>query len=715
MAAPKASGVTSLSRSLLALAIPVACRVKLDLKVEIMLNSIHAVLNTTFLLDPVSTASGTGAQNQMAPPLHGASHSSSPCFLLRLPRSVRRRIYLHLGVARWDGLPMLFDLDGPVTPDSWSLKKLKQFDFHGLLLSCRLIYGEASALLYSSNRFVIHYRHMRGPGRDVEPSLQPVRNLTASSLASLVSLKIVLNQASCHHRSANEGGGECCDDLRFNGLHEPDRCQTHHTVHHDKPLRSSCSTAGPMLDEWRRTADYLSSRIKPGGLRLALVCDLDPQEADIMDSVTKVLAPLSSLPELKDCHIRLCKSPNAELTRIARNAALQACRTPEPPSSPSSGPRILSLPHELRLHILEYTDLITPWREVMWSRRHRGYRYPAEGCYPRGDFPCPYPSDDHWHHGCQFRGCNHQERIRLPDNEVWHGSIGCFCRLRHAAFSSACRCWTPPTPLFLVCRALSEDAKFVFFSRNRFVVSDSRGYNPCDALKDYVRYEPVQDNNRPAWHRPDWLWVMLGNQREVQLRAYPYERFAASQFLREVVPADCLGYLRSLELIFPPYNHMCWPDDGHPALQDWIATVDWVKHKIRASGLTLRLTMAGSLSHVPDGPDHRYELSREQGEQVLAGYNRILESLDCLGGEDGVARFYADFAWPWKWTNWAYARRELLGLQAGEEWTKSKEDALNERAERFILGDRYERLSARRGDKDIEERPWMMQHLVGIV
>ncbi|KAK4235292.1 hypothetical protein C8A03DRAFT_17946 [Achaetomium macrosporum] len=650
----------------------------------------------TYLLDPVSTASDTGAQ--MAPPLHGASHSSSSCFLLHLPRSVRRRIYLHLGVARWDGLPMLFDLDGPV------YRPMKQAGFRGLLLSCRLIYGEASALLYSSNRFVIHYRHVRGPGHNVEPSLQPVRNLTASSLASLLSLKIVLNQASCHHRSEDEydeAGGECCDDLRFNGLHEPDRCQRHHAAHHDKPLRSSCSTAGPMLDEWLRTADYLSSRIKPGGLRLALVCDLDPQEADIMDTVTKIVAPLSSLPELRDCHVRLCKSPDAELTRIARNAALQACHTPEPPSSPS-GPRILSLPRELRLHILEYTDLITPWREVMWSRRDRGYRYPAEGCYPPGDFPCP--SDLHWHHGCQFRGCYHQERIFFEDNdtEVWRGSIGCFCRLRHAAFSSACRCWAPPTPLFLVCRALSEDAKFVFFSRNRFVVSDSGAFNPCIVGKVYEPVQGLEDNNRL-----DWESIESGKWREVQPRAYPAERFAASQFLREVVPADCLGYLRFLELIFPPYNHMCWPDDGHPALQDWIATVDWVKHKLRASGLTLRLTMAGSLSYVPLGPDRRDELSRAQGEQVLAGYNRILKSLACLAGEDGFARFYADFAWPWKWTKWAYARYKVLGFQAGQEWTKSKEDALNERAERFILGDRYERLSAR--GKDLEERPWMVQ------
>jgi hypothetical protein len=177
-------------------------------------------------------------------------------------------------------------------------------------------------------------------------------------------------------------------------------------------------------------------------------------------------------------------------------------------------------------------------------------------------------------------------------------------------------------------------------------------------------------------------------------RAYPADRFAASYFLREVVPADCLGYIRSLEFVFPPYNHNCWPHDGHPALQDWIATVGWVKHKLQTSGLTLWLTMAGSLWHYPEKPDDRGELTQEQGDKVLAGYDRILKPLACLGGEDGVAHFYADFAWPWKWTNWALERRQAMSHGAGDEWTQSMEDVLNERAERFVLGDRYERLSA---------------------
>ncbi|KAH6641207.1 hypothetical protein F5144DRAFT_506277 [Chaetomium tenue] len=621
----------------------------------------------------------------MAAQLHGSSRPV--CFLLRLPPSVRRRIYQHLGVARWDGLPMSFHLDGPVN-------RPNQLAFRGLLGSCRVIYSEASALLFSSNRFVIHYSPLRGHGNDVEPSLLPLRNLTASSLSALANLKIVLSQTSCHHRREEEEFGQCCDDIRYNGSRDAGYCRNHHANHHDRPLRSSDSMTGPMLDEWIETANYLSSRISPGTLRLSLVCDLDQEEADT-DTITRIVAPLSLLPELKDCDVRLCKSPDAELTKIARNAALQACRRPEPSPS-STGPRLLDLPRELRLQVLEYTDLVAPWKEVMWTRLQRGYQHPAEGCYPQDSCPCP--SDYPWHYGCQFRGCYHQVRILIDTDdelEIYNGSIGCFCRVRHAAFSSAfaCRCWAPPTPLFLICRALSEDAKFVFFSFNRFLVSDSLSFNPCTTFSVDGRYPEMAD------------------YREAQPpRCYPAERFAASEFLRAVVPADCLPYLRFLELIFPPYNHNCWPSDEHPALQDWRETINWVKTKIRTPAMTLRLTMAGSLSHRPPQPDSRREVSQGEGDNVLAGYDRILEPLACLGGEDGLAQFYADFAWPWKWTSWASETRRAMNRDTAREWTKSRENVLNERAERLILGGRYEWLSTNEGR--LEERPWKEQHYI---
>ena len=609
--------------------------------------------------------------------------------LLRLPSSIRRRIYLYLGVARWDGLPLLFDLDGP-------LNLSEQIDFHGLLLSCRALYVEASALMFSSNRFVIHYSHKR--------SLQPLRNLTPLSLASLASLKIVLNQASCHHRRESESQGKCCDkplELDWTDTSEC-HCLRQYKTHHSAPIEGSHSISGLMLDDWLWTAEYLSSRISPRALELSLVCDLDQREIDF---ARKVVTPLSSFPELRECHIRLCRSPNAELAQVAEHAVQQACHRLEPLSPPSllSSLHLLNLPQELRIHILGYTDLVTPRKEVLWTRLERGYHYPFRGCSGAFYETCP-PTH---HHGCQFSGCHHQ--ICVNDNYVSYcSSIGCFCRLRHAAFSSTCRCWAPPTPLFLICHTLAQDAKFVFFSANRFVISDT-----------LASINPYQASIFPemGWLESRYGWDLAAQSQAPpppaprRPSAYPAQRLAASQFLRDVVPANGLGYLRFLELVFPPYNYQCWPQDGHPALQDWAHTLNWAKNKISIPGLTLRLTMAGAARLPPEAPDQRWELTQAQGDEVLAGYNRILRPLACLG-EGGLAHFHAALAWPWKWAAWDDHRVDDVGRsEALWDCIRSYEDVLNEDAERFILGDRYRRDSQKR--KREEDRPWQMDFLGG--
>jgi hypothetical protein len=466
-------------------------------------------------------------------------------------------------------------------------------------------------------------------------------------------------------------------------------CQRRHATDHDRPLQTSCSSAQLMLEEWLRTANFLSSRITPRALELSLICDLDQEDAG---AAAQVVAPLSLLPELKSCHVRLCRAPNPKLGQIAQDAALQACYKPAPGArlrSYLSSSRLLRLPRELRVRILEYTDLVTPWREVMWNRLGHGYQnFALRNAEPHDMASACTPAK---YDGCQFSDCQSRGCCMHIDFEEYYGCIGCFCRVRHAAYSSNCKCWAPPTPLFLICRGLLEDARFVFFSRNNFAVSDTlAGTDPDEAFNLLNTFE------MPTHGR---YWMMDEWTRARPPRSYPADRVAASQFLREVVPAGCLGYLRFLEFVFPPYNQDCWPHDEHPALQDWVETIYWIKDKINIPGITLRLTMAGSLSSSPKHPDKRETLTQEQGDEILAGYDRILKPLARLGGKDGLNRFYADFAWPWKWTKWA---SEMFPYhddwEANCEWIKSKEEPLNEYAERYILGDRYEQQYSRQGE-----------------
>jgi hypothetical protein len=192
----------------------------------------------------------------------------------------------------------------------------------------------------------------------------------------------------------------------------------------------------------------------------------------------------------------------------------------------------------------------------------------------------------------------------------------------------ACCCWAPPTDLFLICRALYQDAQFVFFSVNRFIVHDFHAARPWDLPAAQAR-DPNSESAAST------------------TRYYPYDRLAASEFLRNIVPARCLTDLRFLELVFPPYMPDGWPQDGCAALLDWQATVDWIRGeaKINAPALTLRLVMADGIAP----GNGRNTLTEDQGAEILDAYTRIVDPLRPLVRE-GLAGFYVQAAYPWRRT-----------------------------------------------------------------
>lgn len=574
--------------------------------------------------------------------------------ILRLPSSVRQRIYLHVGLIPTDGSAThcVLDLHG----HNQSL----DLGFHGLLVSCRTIYTEASVILYSANRFNIRYWDKR--------SLEPLRNMTPRTLSSLTYLKIILNETACHERDECEA----YDAYRATLAHKDIAAQgegEYFLAGHNPPLRGHQALAGTLLTEWASTVAHLSLGIAAKQLELCVVCDVD--EKDI-NTAKRVVEPLSRLPLLKDCHLRLSGKSTPELNGIARHAALQlrglcwpremAASQPDQESSKQSchgaytGSRLLDLPRELRFRILEHTDLITPWKEVTWSRKHHAFLGVKAFCAPldyRGE-ECP----PHVHHGCQFVDCW----------QTWpEPCIGCFCRVNHSAFSSTCMCWAPPRDLFLVCRALYEDALVVFYSGNRFVVHDS------DHKKPYTA--PLARDSPP--------------------------RMAASIFFTDVVPEHCLKELRFVELVFPPYSHGDWPRDA--AIDDWEHTMSLARQRLNLPGLTLRIIMAG-LYGVYENPDNRLYMSQKRGERIIAGYTRIVAPVACLGSA-GLARFYSSFAWPW-----AYTRESRAAwLKHGWEWVTAHEKVLEERYGRLVMGDRYD--SAQSGGGEPTDSSWVRKYI----
>lgn len=505
--------------------------------------------------------------------------ASQPSALLRLPPHVRHRIYLHADVARLDRHPYTYYLGGENTmgwrpSDESHPRQAPRDAVTGLLLTCRTLYAEVAALLYSANRFVVYYTH--------DLALAPLRALSPTALAAMTNLKIVLIENSCHRPTESHlYPRNCCWESCRSWGHRRCDCQYEHDTrwkhgaqlvdpqYHDHTDAARMTAQSIMLAEWHDTAAYMAAYVRPDRLDLSLVCELDPRVQDLPVAAVRAaarlaVAPLGLFPRLRDCHVRLRRKRDRVILKIAQDAALQARfgTPPRRPASLSASPRhsFMSLPTELRHRILEQTDLITPWRRVVWR----------QGTFYLDRLYRPESGSDH---DARLLGCDvTPEELEDPDRR----HPGCFCSRRHAAFSSACRCWVPPADLFLVSRMFSRDAQFIFFSRNRFVI------------KDYVQSSPMAEwaLTRPPGSAP------VSSRPGGRDFARSLDRFAISDFLRAAVPAQCLGDLRDLELVVPAEMPLGWPTcNQHYIALELALTVRMARPWIGTPAIALQITI----------------------------------------------------------------------------------------------------------------------------
>ncbi|KAH8903823.1 hypothetical protein BR93DRAFT_961442 [Coniochaeta sp. PMI_546] len=522
--------------------------------------------------------------------------TSSSLSLLGLPPTIRQRIYFEAGLVVDTEIALHHEERADRRQNGGSIPSLGPST--ALMLVCRSIYAEASRLLYSKNTFFIRYqsRSKHVGARD----LGPLRRLSPTALSLLTSLDIHL------HVAARKAGTHDISRVPRTGMtYEcPDSG--------DEPLSSASAQGQEALLEWQTTARHCSPYIRPGTLHLSLICDV----ADF-EMAHRITDPLNQFPVLASCRLRLGNDPKSGLLHIARDAATRAQRHKTGCLETSSGLqfRFLDLPIELRLHILEYTDLVTPLSRVSWNPRD-GYKPtilagcsgpcgpPYEMCHPRthrGCKPCqclqqpkcPHQQYKCWlcgHYACQFRRC-------------WRRDRGCFCSSYHAAYSPQCNCWLPPTPLFLVNRAFCADARATFFSQNHFTIDCARPYS--DDPYELGRLPPRQ------------------------------ERHPGSIFLMSVVPASSLKHLRSLE--FRSLSIDTVPVSDDPADQDWLRTIDHVKDRIDPRLVMLDVYIENSLDR-PD-TDFYNALAEEGGIDLLKGYLGSFWPLE-ISGSSALQEFY---------------------------------------------------------------------------
>ena len=513
------------------------------------------------------------------------------CYFLCLPPAIRLRIYSEAGLL--DGCYL--DLNRQRNTNS---RRNPHFAYgldcsYNLLLTCRIIYSEVSSFLYSTNKFTIRFEDSKG--------LQALRSLTPASLWALNHLTVHLNLTACRL-------GLPCHEL---ALEYGQTRQTREDVEALSPRSQE------MFDEWQSTVAYIMAHVKPFNLRFYVICDVEDVES------ANQVRPFRGIQNLAGCAVRLGQQPITPIKNIAhQTASLATGRRTDHLEHPF---RLMDLLPELRRQILTYTDLVTPLGEVEWNPK-KGFHYSYE------TIPCPGYDHDwfppEYHHACQFRTC-------LPH------SFGCFCPRSHAASLSTCKCWRPPTALFLVCRALTEDAREIFFMKNKFIITPSTRYY-------------FQADQTPT-------------------------RLEVSRFLTEIVPMDKLQFLRSLDIIFPPFEED-YLRPHEPAFQDWLQTITYIEKHLCLGVLTMRIYM-------PDCEEHQYmesrkQITEEKASKIFEMYTRTLGPLSKLRG---LHRFFAHLAWPWEWTEQARDRcrqdPDYRQLQVANE---------ESRIERLIMGDDYD-------------------------
>jgi hypothetical protein len=426
----------------------------------------------------------------------------------------------------------------------------------------------------------------------------------------------------------------------------------------EDPLSASSPRGKKMLGLWRDAARDLGRHIRPHQLNLLLTCDC----ADL-ETAKLVVAPLveeTFQKPLATCSIRLGPRPDFTLRRLCEDVAFQLCQRKQSQwRRPSSPFPFHSLPLEVRLLILEYTDLVVPSLEVIVQAGEPRYIFPTT-------YPCPYDPDEdmsercltpqhraYWqstHCWCQFTSCRWRGGYNRDD----------FCSVQYAAYCDGercCRCWEPPLPLFLVSHAFSKDAQLTFFSKNRFVILDST----------------VSPNN-PAPHS----------------RHVAGPRYAASMFLTEMVPRNGLGHLRFLDLIFNTFDH----HSPNSAFDDWVETIKSTSDRLNLAGLTVRV-------YIRDVFLDRDTRGNQAAQSFVDATSWMVMPLKGWA-EKGLGQLFLYFPNPWDWNH-----EDLKYCWASNRWEANwltKKD-YGEAVEQAIMGPKYESVAL--GKKMSKKPNWL--------
>ncbi|KAI0968455.1 hypothetical protein F4678DRAFT_443052 [Xylaria arbuscula] len=479
---------------------------------------------------------------------------------LDLPPKVRRRIYQYAGVTISG---MVFSIYPEGMQLAWNHSVPEELRLATRLLqTCKAIRVEVESCLYSNNLIAISEDN-------IEVGLDVIRRMTPKQCRSLRNLYIQLHV-----------------DYRGPSI-SPER-----------------------IAAWKATALHVLSHVNPRSLTLNLVCDTrDSKETH------DVLEPLFAFSgTLRAFGLRIASTPDTRLISFARKAVARIEARFEIPCNQSF--RFLNLPTELRLQILKYTDLVSPYNQVEWDSV-QGFRVldPTRSCYKStyaDDFLQRSISGD--------QGSDLYDKKRLALRlfcckiELPY-ETGDFCKRQCSAYSSICQCWIPPASLFLACRTMYEDAICVLYSCNRVVITPPGG-----------RFD-----------------VPLGPK-------YTPTRLEVARFITRHTYPRVLQHLRHLEIVFPELDPFCCLELSSPFYLDWRFAIDHLKQygKLHALRITVHISLDSTKCNPWIGPPLRTEWSETLNGRPRPDV-RLIAPMQSLREIQGL---FIHLDWMWYWNSY---------------------------------------------------------------
>jgi hypothetical protein len=458
-------------------------------------------------------------QGQASQPVELPSTHNKASFL-GLPDAVRQRIYDAVDVVKDRRIYLLSAGRPPLPGIRVDTREVAQNAVtRSLLQACKTIHHEVMARVVTRNLLVVL-------PSELEVGLRFLDRLSPDHLRLITHLEIRLQER---------------------GRLLYDRCPAPAEI---KRVKRAVLT-DEKVSLWQEVAPRLLARLPPGKTTIRLFCDLeDKPDRNDTHYAAAIVQPFLDAPAgiLAACGIRLGIAPSHDLTNLATEASCHATGDVHNPAVRRGIFRFSDLPREIRLNILEYTDLVTPLCDVSWHA-DAGFSVKLLPTYDAEDLDSL--DDEPLRPKTPFSFCSNKG-----------ADTAAFCRAKHSAFHAECRCWVIPQRLMLVSRSMYEDAAAVFYSKNRIAIAGTGPGRHSRSIRDGKQVAPVEP------------------------------RLDATRFLTMFSMPNTLQHIRKLEIAFPIFERRIAGRDfrAPDALsRDWQVALDQLaKH---ADLPTLSLTV----------------------------------------------------------------------------------------------------------------------------